>query len=263
MMSAEMSAEMSADFLNQGVPPVRLSNERFIESVRAANWPQKISRLTGMYCFPDRCSAERACVLWNKQNDNHFHLDRLAEVEIFPVSSPTTVDSNWYTYARCGADGSLDSASLNWIDSYWAGEPCPAQEPIWETIVDGRFVVCGTGLRLAAYKVVVDYFRKSLAFLEFARLSVSLGSDLGAICAFLIDRGDRYELTYEMDMRDACDTIFLDRLRVQIANGEPVNRADLCVPAGGLDRMPDLRSYFVSIPKSTSPAADAALAPVP
>src|SRR5258708_1116970 len=49
----------------------RVGNELVIETVRAAHFPERISRLKGMFCFLDLESAERGCS-WATGPYSHF-----------------------------------------------------------------------------------------------------------------------------------------------------------------------------------------------
>ena len=136
-----------------------------LEELRGDKFPDRNSRLTGFFCFPDINSAKAAPLLWNSGAKDYYKLDNLAEINLSQASGHYFLDSNWITYSR-GAD--LDPNE--WMESYWLGLPYPGEKPVWETIVEGRAIVLGTELRNKAYEVVGACWPDSLAILELSRL---------------------------------------------------------------------------------------------
>jgi hypothetical protein len=125
--------------------PARISHELMLETVRATRHPGRVSRLRGMFCFMHLQSAQQA-LSWSTGSTNHFRPEFLAQLHLGEAGHRRErLDSNWITYAPRDSNGYLTSS--DWIDRYWEGEPYPGQTPIWETIVDGRLIVLGTGLR--------------------------------------------------------------------------------------------------------------------
>ena len=157
--------------------------------------------------------------------EGHFSPPNLAELGL-PHSDSLRGrhDANWYAWAMNNPNAA--SADEEWIRCYWSGLPCPYGNPIWETITEGQIAVLGTDLRELAYRRIKAEFPDSLAFLEIARLSACVGSDLGSICGYL-KLTDRLELVYLMNMLDSKDARFLTRIRELIQSGHPVNSEDL------------------------------------
>lgn len=185
----------------------RLHNELLIEDVRAQQFPDHVSRLTGMYFFTDEVEANVA-QSWG----GHFRAENLVEVEVHPVRPYSKVDANWITYAEHDSTGRIDPTKRDWIVKYWAGEPFGAQ-PVWETIVDGRAVVLSTEARERSYAKLARAFPNSLDTLEIARLGAAVGSDLGQTAAWITCIApDRFYLAYYLNMRDAENPEFLERL---------------------------------------------------
>lgn len=185
----------------------RFQNELIIESVRAQRFPHQISRLSGMYFFTDLAEASRA-LSWG----GHFRRENIAELEVHSTGTVTRVDSNWITNARVDETGRLDQADISWIDRYWRGEAY-GDFPIWETIVHGRAFVFGTELRERAYDVIAKAFPNALDMLEVARLAATVDSDLGQTTAWITQPApDKFRLAYYLDMRDAENPEFLNRL---------------------------------------------------
>jgi heme oxygenase len=90
-------------------------------------------------------------------------------------------------------------------------------------LVEGRLYVLGTELRKRAYDLVQRHMPYSTALLELGRLAAWVGSNLGAAYAFLYSENDQgLELRYIMDMADAEDPDFLDRLGKLGESGHPM-----------------------------------------
>lgn len=221
--------------------PARIDRELILEPARLAQFPDRISRLRGMYRFLDIESADHACASW-ASSANHFRAENLAELHLGEAGPKRDrLDSNWITHAPENEDGFLTEVA--WIPSYWAGEPYPNATPIWETLVEGRMIVLGTSLREQAYAAIKRCFPDSLTFLEIARQAAWVGSDLGNICAWLGQDGD--DLKYLMDMRDAENPDVVKRLEQLKRSGHPINWADMAphIAQHSFGRVPDLRPF--------------------
>ncbi|HVS27480.1 MAG TPA: hypothetical protein VHE58_09345 [Burkholderiales bacterium] len=212
----------------------RFQNELLIDAVRAQRYPQQMSRLAGMYFLEDLAQADKATA-WG----GHFRQENIVELEVHPVGIPARVDSNWITYAKVDGDGRLDQTDLSWVERYWSGQPF-RNPPVWETIVHGRAVVFGTGLRKRAYDVIANAFPNALDMLEISRLAAAVGSDLGQTAAWVTQMNPTtFRLAYYLDMREANDPEFLKRLA---AHDGPKNVRDLA-PGKETFGVPDFRSY--------------------
>ncbi|WP_289297955.1 hypothetical protein [uncultured Reyranella sp.] len=228
-----------------------LRREAALEHVRVTGFPDRISRLRGLYCFVDRDSAERA-LAWGR-SPNHFHVQFVAELSL-AEAKPNWVrlDSNWLTYAALTDSGAF--ADLSWIPAYWTGAPMPDRVPIWETVVNGRAIVLGTELRERAYSVLRSKFPDSLLMLEIGRQAAWIGSDLGNCTGWLhaIENPDELALDYLMDMRDAGNEAFLTKLQELQKSEHSVNWADIGpqIEKGNLGKTPDLRPLSFRIPKA-------------
>jgi hypothetical protein len=196
-----------------------------------------------MFCVLDAGSASRACS-WDSARKTHFQPEFLAELNLSEAGiRRDKLDANWITYAPIDKGGTLTDKS--WIKGYWAGQPYPNEEPIWETLIDGRLIVLGTDIRERAYRAIKSEFPDSLMFLEIARLAACVGSDLGTISTFIRREGDELVLDYLMDMRDADDPQVLGKLAALKERGHPVNWADMKphIDQKSFGRVPDLRPY--------------------
>lgn len=103
----------------------------------------------------------------------------------------------------------------------------PEKEPLWELVAQGRAVVCGADIRVRAYETVHSHFPEAVSLLEIARIAAHVGSDLGHLSAWLIRNEDAsLDLRYHIDMRDADNPVFLDKVR---RYSGPRNERDLAV----------------------------------
>ena len=217
-----------------------LGRELALERVRAHQFPEKISRMDGIFCFLDKACADQA-VHWGE----HFEAENRVDINLGEAKGRDRMDANWM-------DPRADRLNDEWIQRYWQGEPYPHMEPVWETIVEGKVSVLGTRVRERAYEVVKVHWPDSLMLLEISRLGAWIGSDIGSISVFMADAAEDYRFSFGMDMRDANDTDFLARLTQLIESGHPVNWADIAphYEAGNFDRVPDMTPYNFNCPKN-------------
>jgi hypothetical protein len=228
--------------------PGRMNFEAAVEAVRIAQFPHLISRLRGMFCLPDAESAKRACS-WDQARGTHFQPEYLAELSLSEAGARRDrFDANWITYAPKDEAGYLIDGG--WIQNYWVGEPYPNKEPIWETLVDGRLIVLGTDIRQRAYATIKSEFPDSLMFLEIARQAAWVGSDLGAITALIRSEAEEMVLDYAMNMVDAENLKFLEKLSASRESGHPINWADMKshIDQDSFGHVPDLRPYGFRFP---------------
>ena len=219
----------------------RLKIELKMEEVRAKHFPQLTSRLRGMFCFHDTRSVRLASESWG----NHFSLHNFSEIEVSKARNDYGIhDANWFTWANRNPSDSLSTDE--WIADYWSGRPHVQEEPIWETIIDGEFIVINSRLRQVSYSRIRNEFPDSVAFLEIASIGAYLQSNIGSIHGFLmVEKENRASITYCMDMRDASNPKFLETLRWFMESDAPVNRRDLApyFSRDTLGHTPDLRPY--------------------
>ena len=220
--------------------PVHLERELALERVREQQFPERISRLVGLFCFMDKTCAVRA-VRWG----GHFRAENLVELSFSEAKGRDQLDANWITYGA-------KSPNKEWMSRYWQGDPYPYAEPVWETLVEGKVVVLGTDIRERAYQVVCATWPDSLMFLEISRLGAWIGSDIGSINVFMADELERsHEFRFMLDMRDANDPGFLERLTQLMASDHPVNRAAFGphYEQGSFGCTPDMTPFQFSCPK--------------
>lgn len=111
----------------------RLRSELCIEVVRKRDFPNAVSRLKGIFVFDD---VESVSQLWEGNRwGGHFEDQYLADVGVSAKRS-TRADANWIDDAL-NANGALNENWEELVSRYWAGEPHPRRQPIWERIVEG------------------------------------------------------------------------------------------------------------------------------
>jgi hypothetical protein len=223
--------------------PGKVTNELLLETCREELFPDRVSRLRGLYCFPTVVAADRAAHAWG----GHFRADNLVELDL-TLAAPKRdrLDSNWLTYAPCNDMGVFEDYC--WMKSYWAGDPFPDKEPIWEILVEGRMIVLGTSIRERAYQLMKRHLPSSLGILEIARQAEWIESDLGNVCSFLRVSGDIAHLEFYMNWKDADNRDFIARLEALHAGGHPINHDDLAphLFKGEFGQLPDLRPFGFS-----------------
>jgi hypothetical protein len=211
----------------------RFQTEIAIEQARGRQYSRVVSRLRGFYAFPEELSAIRAAETWPGR---HFDARFLAEIHVLEGARVSRHDSNWITRE-------LDPTDGVWIDAYLSGRQAD-KHPIWELLMEARAVVYGTELRKRAYETVRRTWPDSLALLEIARLGGELGSDLGLITPMMLgNQKVGLEVAYCLNMLDAKNDVFLERLRQHREKGGAMNWDDLAV-GGDTFTVPDLRSRF-------------------
>lgn len=179
----------------------RLRKEFDLEQVRRREHAKSVSRLHGFFAFPDEETALRAGAAWTGR---HFKPDFLAELGLVPDARSSCYDAEWIS-------NEFHSSDLSWTRNYFEGRAYGA-DPIWEILIDGKAIVFGAELREAAYETVKRLWPDSLPLLELARVGVELNSEIGLITPMLRDDGEGPEVVYCINMQDANDEAFLNRL---------------------------------------------------
>ncbi len=209
----------------------RYQREVVLELFRQEEFPNKVGRLAGFYCFPDEAAARRASVRWGSAA---FRMDQLAEIALSPASRVSVHDATWISRG-------LSVEDKDWMRRYWNGDL--TDDPVLEVIVDGRAYILGTTLRAEARRVVAATWPNSLPLLELARVAAWLQSDLGLIAAMPRWQPDGARFDYFMNFQDATDEEFLERLRGYVG---PANREDM--PSNAELVLPDLQSRGFILP---------------
>ena len=197
-----------------------ISSEVLLEDVRRRYYPDKISRLTGMFAFQDSQSAKQG-ETWGLR---HFEEEYLVELCIDPFCSCTVVDSNWFTYLA--GNGLAEDVA----HSYWRGEAYPGKEPIWEVLFDSPALVSGTDLRMKCLDSLRPTMPNSLFLLDISRIAGELGFTLGAIVPFLTVKDGSPCIIFHIDMEDFGATDFRDALEQYSGPKLPCSNLKIIVP---------------------------------
>lgn len=206
----------------------RLAFEYELEEVRAREFSTCVSRLHCIFVFSDAESALAAAR--DESWGGHINEEYLTDVGVSAAPSCTRVDANWVSWML----QAHQRGDVEWrygIRPYWMGHVCPHfPQPIWEVLLDGSVTIWGTALRQRAYEVTKQRSPASVCLLEQSRLAASLGSDLGHVSAFVTTEKGKQLLSFYIDMRDAHNNAYADRLAAYIAaNPDCVNFGDLAI----------------------------------
>ncbi|WP_420998260.1 hypothetical protein ACKI2N_023735 [Cupriavidus sp. 30B13] len=221
----------------------RLQSELAIDAIRGLNFPNAVSRLSGMFVFDEvesALAAEQAA--WG----GHINSDYLTDVGL-TYGTATRVDANWIT-KMLDADANLVHGWEQLAVKYWNGEACGAT-PIWELLVDGSVTVWGTRIRNRAYEVIRSRYPQSLGLLEESRIAALLGFSLGHISSWLTREGNHAELAFYLDNTLDGDPRYRAAVEQYLRTAPPdsVNtRALLASP--DVARLPNLTSYSKVLP---------------
>lgn len=203
--------------------------EQLVEQTRQRTMSECASRLVGFYAFPDRQTAIQVGAR------SGFDRSCLVEIEILEGSTISSLDSAWWQEMP-------NPSGTGWIESYLSGRSFGPHRQA-ELVIQGKALVLGTGIRERARDVVLGLWPESAPLLEFARLGVELDSNLGLISARVSSGVDIIRVGYILDMRDADEPDFLDRLGTYSG---PIDHAAI---NNGPDsfRVPDLRDHEFTI----------------
>lgn len=175
---AKSQASYISFFLNSRLRKDKkfLELENKLELVRRQLFPNKISRLTGLFVFDSQDEAKKA----EKLDIKHFQNALLSEMyPLYIQRENTRLDMNWITYHEKHKDS-------KWIEKYWNGEIYPNEEPIFETILNSPLIVGNLDLREAAYENIKrDGIIKDEFIFRFSVYASMFGSNLGQMEFFI------------------------------------------------------------------------------
>lgn len=153
----------------------RMRSELAIEAVRKRYHPEQVSRLRGIFVFDD---VESVSKMWYGGGwGEHFNDEYLTDVGIASDRS-SRVDANWITEIF-DTNCVLNHDWFEKTNKYWAGEPHPIKEPIWERIVEGWATIWGAELKQSALAEIYRYWPKSIKLLEYSCNAAAIGSNDG------------------------------------------------------------------------------------
>ncbi|MES0267188.1 hypothetical protein [Citrobacter sedlakii] len=150
----------------------RLQNELALEKVRQTQFPNKVSRLTGVYLFNTKEIAEQAIDRWGV---NPKLKEFIAEIDFYGVNF-TEVDSEWISDFM---DTPVEQ-NAQWMSNYWASEP-RWQTPLTEVIASGFGVITDQNIRIKAYEKLYELWPTSSVLFCAAMAGFSTG-EMNQIC---------------------------------------------------------------------------------
>jgi hypothetical protein len=184
----------------------QLEKELALEQIRRGCYPEKVSRLHGIYLWKTKEDAIRG-ERWRQ----HFAKEQLAEVEFY-CTNRTEADTQWIDAHVLDNSYVLDRSDLSWAHKYWRGEGIN-REPHWEQIVEGRGFIRTTALRQRALQRIEADFPRLLGEAEIGRLAAELGSDLNVIAPFFVfERPGILTASYFVDAVDYDKPGFMTKL---------------------------------------------------
>ncbi|HHX7277451.1 TPA: hypothetical protein ACVHP4_003040 [Yersinia enterocolitica] len=125
---------------------VKITNEFKLELTRMKMYPEKVSRLQGVYFFESREMAEIAVERWGIPGRKKY----ITEVD-FLGNNYTEVDSEWITTYL----GSDPRQNPSWMERYWKGETLGVK-PLIEVLASGIGIVRDQAIRCEAYWKIID-----------------------------------------------------------------------------------------------------------
>ncbi|WP_019217979.1 hypothetical protein [Legionella tunisiensis] len=103
---------------------------------------------------------------------------------------------------------------------YWK-ENSYNNDPHWEYLVEGQAIIHDIELQERAYQCLAGTMPQALDQLKLARIASELNSNLGHSIPFINRLSKiRFKLSYFMDMRDAKNPNFLERLRKYLSQNQ-------------------------------------------
>lgn len=219
----------------------RLDFEYELELTRARDFPLKVSRLCCLFVFDEPESALAAAT--DESWGGHINENYLTDVAASSLLNSTRVDANWISW-MLKVRQSDEFDWRNGIRPYWDGQVCPNySNPIWEVLLNGAVTIWGVAIRQQAYEITKQRSTSALSLLEQSRLAAHLGSDLGHASALITVEQEKEILSFHIDMRDADNAVYLNRLEDYIkASPFSVNFHDLAI-GGDKFRLPEFIAY--------------------
>lgn len=197
----------------------RFQKELRLEEIRREFYPHQVSRMHGLYVWGDQDSAVRGQQRWGTVAGTHFQPNYLVKLSV-TYSALSRVDTTWIDEFLLPDSISPDEGNVDWMHSYWRGDPCPTGDPLWEYIVEGRGVIWGTALRSKAYEIVRQHAPLSLGQLELGRIATEVGSELYHTAPYMQRIGQtRFRVSYYGDARQQNDD-FMHLLGRHIAKAD-------------------------------------------
>jgi hypothetical protein len=184
----------------------RAEAEFRLEHFRQQKFPEKVSRLTGIFTFDDVASALKVC---DSDWKGHFSADCLTDVGISAYRS-SRMDADWIRMMRSQSNHLLDGWE-EMAEHYWSGLPA-SSKPTWEFIIEGYVTIWGLELKQRALQEIQRYWPSSLLLLEVAANSRAIGSHDGVVMPRASVSGEKIKIDYYLRIVDGRDPDFCARL---------------------------------------------------
>lgn len=178
--------KLNSDRVNELIDEFRL------EKVRREHFEDAVSRMRGVFFFESKEMAKEILSRWKGRN---FKSEYISQVN-FSASSVTKLDSEWITQKLGKDDNNMD-----WMKSYWAGEPYWGN-PMTEVVASGMGLVVNPDLRRVAYNQIVKREPHASKLLAFSAAKFFYGvEDAGLTVPAITQDGDNLAGNYYIDMR--------------------------------------------------------------
>lgn len=214
----------------------RAESEFQLEDYRKKNFPNSVSRLTGIFVFDEIDSAAK---VWGSASwGGHFVSHNLTDVGVSAERSGR-VDADWIT-KMSDKNNCLINGWQAMAAKYWSGEPA-SKSPTWERIIEGCVTVWGLDLKSQALAEIKRYWPESLPLLAIAANSAAIGSHDGTILPLAVVKDSKLRVDYYLRLVDASDPAHCKRLRDFLETGG--NKVCRLGPLGESVLTPDFSCY--------------------
>lgn len=241
---------------------IALRKELALETIRRTDYPEAISRLNCIYCWPDVTTAKIAPKYWSNQGA-HFQERYLVEIGVSGDKAPSTHDTRWIDRFVILSREPLEKIGTDWIHQYWRGALYPwnnetdiSAEPLLECLVQGTALIWTNDLKMEAYSIVEKIAPLSVGILEKGRLGVDLcarfgGKDewrLGQMASVLMSDENREDMWVRniIHVEDSLAAAINENVPKYMKPDE-INRKALSVFEKDTIAVPDLRSLEVNL----------------
>jgi len=241
---------------------VALRKEIALEIIRRTHYPNAISRLNCIYCWPDEATARIAPRYWSNQGA-HFHEKYLVEIGVSSDRNPSIHDTRWIDRFVILSKEPLEKIGTEWIHEYWRGSTYPwsnettiPSDPLLECLIDGTALIWTNSLKMDAYSMIERMAPLSVGILEKGRLGVDLcarfnGQDewrLGQLASVLMSDQDRQQLWIRniIHMDDGLAKKINEGVQKHI-KAEEINGKALAVFERDTIAVPDLRALEINL----------------
>lgn len=180
-----------SEYVNHGLNQ-RFINELMLEHIRQKCYPQRVSRLQGVYFFESEEDANNALDRWNMPYKKKY----ISAVK-FSANKLTKVDSEWIT------NKFFSTSDIRWMNRYWEGEVY-GEAPLYEILASGIGVILNYDLRIEAYKRIINLWPESTFLLAMACCSFKVYKmeEIALLRPAIIAKNDKIIGSYFIKMSD-------------------------------------------------------------